>query len=112
MNIKKEGHVYLVESSSKKGHFYKVDVIKRTCDCPAYRFRYSKKGLLCKHIEQALLYDERYGKKDLSAIIGFLRKNAPVDSVKLIEMFSEEGVNELIEKGEITERHGRIWLLE
>ena len=54
--IKKKGYVYYVESTSKKGKFYRVDPKKRTCSCPGFLFHYRKLGNLCKHIHQAIEY--------------------------------------------------------
>lgn len=111
MKVLKQGSSYKVQSSSEKGRFYTVDIVKRVCDCPAYRFRYQKKGLLCKHIEAALTHHEKLGDSG-EEITDFVRKKGPIDSIRLISMFGEDPVNDLLHKGELIEKRGRISILD
>ena len=39
MNIIKSDGSYKVESDTKKGKFYLVDISKPNCECPAFKFR-------------------------------------------------------------------------
>ena len=45
MKIKKEGDKFVVESSSRKGVEYNVDLAAPFCSCPAYIYRY-KRGVM------------------------------------------------------------------
>ncbi|NOZ81422.1 MAG: SWIM zinc finger family protein [DPANN group archaeon] len=112
MNIHREGNIYKVESASKKGRFYTVDVAQRTCDCPAFRFRYQKRGLLCKHLEAAIDYDEEFGHERYQKVIDLVRKEGPINTVTILEMFDEDTVNELIQKGELIEERGKLRILD
>jgi len=51
MNIKKVGSKFQVESSSKKGEVYTVNVDQPFCDCPDFIFRAVKGGEPCKHVK-------------------------------------------------------------
>lgn len=112
MNVRKKGSIYQVESSSGKGKFYDVDLSKRSCNCPAFLFRYKSRGLLCKHIEAVIDYDEEFGHEDFQKIISLVRDRGPVPTITVLEMFDEETVNELIQKGELIEERGKLRILE
>ncbi|MEM2302837.1 MAG: SWIM zinc finger family protein [Candidatus Bathyarchaeia archaeon] len=43
--MKSESRILMVESSSKPGVYYTVDLISKTCTCPGFKFR----GW-CKHL--------------------------------------------------------------
>ncbi|MCX8147144.1 MAG: SWIM zinc finger domain-containing protein [Candidatus Woesearchaeota archaeon] len=60
MKIKKskKKNIYLVESTSKKGRFYEVDIKKPFCTCPDFMFRELKRHGICKHIKAAKEYNE------------------------------------------------------
>jgi len=44
-------HIIQVASESKKGQYYYIDKINRTCTCPAFKFRSSE---YCKHIKKLI----------------------------------------------------------
>ena len=47
MNIKSLGEkLFMVESFSKPGRFYVVDLLSKVCSCPAFKFYGS-----CKHLK-------------------------------------------------------------
>lgn len=105
MRIRKlKNNIYEVESESRKGKFYKVDLKKKTCTCPAFAFRKT-----CKHI--AAVEEKKHG-KNLNKITDFVKKQKEVDSIKLIKKFSEEEIDMLIARGELIENKGRIRILK
>ena len=119
MNIKKTDKGYEVESSSKKGSFYKVDCEKPWCDCPAFKFREMKKGGVCKHITAVRTYREKNEAPILAAqekidkaVLEFVRDKQEVESIDLIDEFGEAAVERLISTGELIEKKGIITLLE
>ena len=110
MKIKKSkepGEIYSVESSTK-GKYWKVDLSKKTCNCPNFLFRKRASGELCKHIlavQQTLNNDS---KDDFEKAVDYVKEKGAVDSVELIEKFSEGLVNDLIERGQLAEYKGKI----
>lgn len=110
MNIVKKGRIYEVESSSSKGKFYKVDPIKKTCTCPAYLFRYSKVGLLCKHIE-AVKDLAGATREEASELLASIKEKGEVDAVQALDRYGEEEVDRLIRSGDIIEKKGKLTLL-
>ena len=118
MKIKKISDIkFKVESSSKKGKFYEVNIEQPFCDCPSFLFIEVKKHGICKHIKAVQEYLDK-GKLDKKSkaktdkILDYVKNKKEVDSLKLIEKFSEEIVNELIQKGELIEEKGKIKILE
>lgn len=119
---KKQGF-YKVESTSKKGKFYEVDIKKPFCTCPDFMFRELKRHGVCKHIKEIREFAEKKGSKIADKIdakskkaIDFIKKSKSsgsegVDAVKLSEKFGEDTINELKRRGEITEKGGRIRIL-
>jgi len=120
---------FKVESSSKKGKFYEVDINKPFCTCPAFMFREMKKHGVCKHIAEAREFAVKKRAKDASGkavrkgsikkgediymkTVEFVKEEGEVDSVKLMEKFGDEIVDELIKKGELIERRGRVRVLD
>ncbi|MBU1975941.1 MAG: SWIM zinc finger family protein [Nanoarchaeota archaeon] len=142
MNVRKLKTKYKVESQSKKGTFYYVDLSAKTCSCPEYNFRMRKIGGICKHINAVEEYvsgeehptvltkDEKkkrqkhvkeLGKhakeidekeKKYSEIISYVKEQREVDSISLIEKFGQEYVDDMIRLGELLEKDGKIRLLE
>jgi len=120
MKIKKiNKEKYKVESSSKKGKFYNVNIEQPFCDCPDFMFREIKKHGKCKHIKAVEEYlkkkkvkIEKKTKPKYDKIIAYVKKQKQVDSLKLIEKFGEPIVNELIQKGDLIEEKGKIKVLE
>jgi len=45
-------------------------------------------------------------------IIGYVQKRKEVDSLELIKKFGEEAVDDLLSRGELIEREGKIRVLE
>ena len=110
MKVKKSGQggeIYLV-SSSKPGKYYKVNYEKRSCNCPHWVFRLRQKGESCKHILEVekILHNET--KDDFDKALQKVKDSGEIDSIELIEEFGEGIVNELIERGEISEKKGKL----
>lgn len=103
---------FKVESSSQKGVFYKVKPEKPECSCPAFRFRYLRQAVVCKHVQAVQEYLHQRKGKVYEKILGFVKEIGEVDAVLLLEKFGEEDVNELLRRGELLERKGKIVLLE
>lgn len=127
--IKKSGNKYLVESSSKKGKFYEVDIKKPFCNCPDFMFRELKIHGECKHLKAVRTYisdnisgcgkkskgiKKRQGRKgrDLEKSLLQELSKGPVDSIKLINRYGEEIVDELKRRGEIIEKGGEVRILK
>ncbi|MBS3121564.1 SWIM zinc finger family protein [Candidatus Woesearchaeota archaeon] len=140
MNIKKENEHYKVESMSKKGTFYTVDAIKKTCSCPGYLFYARRKGDVCKHVKAVFEYiaNLEYNTKDVAKkdaspiknkknsdgkktkkekeiteedILNYIRKNNEVDAIELIEKYNEEILNRMIRQGTLIEIKGKIKII-
>ena len=121
MNIREEDDgTYSVESSSKKGRWYNVDLKKPWCDCPAYKFRHLKAKSACKHIAAVRKYIEETQQETLAAsqetteeVLTFVEDaGGEVDSIELIEKFGDSKVDELISQGELVEKKGKIKILK
>ena len=114
MSIKKEGNHHIVESHTTTGKFYKVDLEKEQCSCPAWVFR----KMVCKHIKQAKEFaaaelqpsdnDKNLGEE----VIKYVKEKEKVDSIELIEKFGEEKVEKLIQNSELIEEKGKIKIFE
>ena len=105
---KTDKNIYLVESSSRKGKFYKLNAGNNTCDCPGFRFHRGH----CKHLDALKAHLAQKAGKGSQEVIEYLKQKGNVDSVELINKFGESLVNELINRGELIERYGKISLLE
>ncbi|MBW2968093.1 SWIM zinc finger family protein [Candidatus Woesearchaeota archaeon] len=121
MNVKKnKDGTFDVESGSKPGKFYHVDIKKPWCDCPAYKFRYLKSKSMCKHMKAVKEWqeiNEREKKLEEEKTIEMMVEHlveagGEVDSVKLIELYGEEMVDRLIKSGEAVEQGGKIIILK
>ena len=115
--IKKSGDRYLVESSSRKGKFYEVDIKKPFCSCPQFMFREIKMHGECKHIKEVrdfLAKRRKPSRKEAGKEKGLLDelRNGPVDSIKLIKKYGEEMIDDLKKRGEIIEERGEVRILE
>lgn len=115
-----KGNKFKVESSAK-GKFYTVDMAVPSCTCAHFMFRLRSTGEKCKHIlaveeKQASAKGKtKASQKSLfsySKIIEYVRKKGEVETVVLIEKYGAGEVNELIEKGELIERKGKVKVLE
>jgi len=110
MKITKSGDKYKVESTTKKGKFYIVDLKNKRCSCPGYLYHYRQKGLMCKHIV-AVEYDEKDDEKEES-VMDFLKELGPTDSILLLEKFGEDTIESLKNDGKVIEEKGIIRVLE
>jgi len=110
--IKQKDGSYKVESSSRKGKFYIVDLKKQTCTCPHFLLRMKKVHGLCKHIQAVKDMVERRDVKTYGRIIGYVEKKRVVDSLELIKRFGEAAVDDLISRGELIEEGGKIRVLK
>ncbi|MFW6449690.1 MAG: SWIM zinc finger family protein [Nanoarchaeota archaeon] len=110
MNIKKRGNFYYVESSTK-GKYYKVSLKNNTCDCPHFQFRLKKQGGACKHLKAVKELYNTNAKDDFQKAVDYVKNKGEVDSIDFIEIFSEGILEELIERGELVEKNGKINLL-
>jgi predicted nucleic acid-binding Zn finger protein len=107
----KEG-TYKVESSSRKGKFYIVDLEKQTCSCPHFLLRLKRVHGMCKHIIAVKDKVEKRDTKSYGEIIGYVQKKGSVESLELIKKFSLDAVDDLLSRGELIEDRGRIRILK
>ena len=109
--LKQKNSTFEVESSSRKGKFYIVDLSKQTCSCPHFILRMKRIHGMCKHIQAVKDKFEKRDVKSYAKIIDFVKKNKEIDSLTLINKFSEEAVDDLLSRGELIEREGKIRVL-
>ena len=115
MNIKKVDKDKFEVESSRKGKFYKVDNATPFCECAHFKFRMLKIGGICKHIKavRELIQKEREETiGDNNELITYLKQNKETNIIEVIEKFSEEQVNTLLESGQAIEYRGKIKLME
>jgi hypothetical protein len=132
---------YKVESQSRPGVFYFIDLEKKTCTCPEFQYRMKPIGGICKHInfvdesvqkkqptvitkdvkkelqrqkkEKSIIENKREEKKErYKEIISFVATRGEVPSYTLFEQFGEEPVQDLIRLGELIESKGMIRVLD
>ncbi|MFH1591659.1 MAG: SWIM zinc finger family protein [archaeon] len=108
MKIRKVGKEYEVESASRKGTAYTVDPTKRTCTCPAYTFKYSRMGLLCKHLEAVLDHIEEEEGENGDTLVDEVKSAGEMDSVEACERFGEDAVERALASGQLIEERGRL----
>jgi predicted nucleic acid-binding Zn finger protein len=111
MKIIKQKDKFKVESS-KKGKFYIVDLAEPSCSCPHFQFRMKRFGGECKHIKEVRDFAEKRTKRDYDNIIATVRKQDSIETVKLIEQFGEQPVDDLLARGELIEQNGFVRVLE
>ncbi len=112
MNIlKQKNGAFKVESSSRKGKFYVVDLREQTCTCPHFILRMKRIHGLCKHIQAVKDKFEERDIKSYAEIVGYVKKRKEVDSLELIKRFNEEAVDDLLSRGELIEKEGKIRIL-
>ncbi|MBU0979688.1 MAG: hypothetical protein KJ709_02695 [Nanoarchaeota archaeon] len=99
---------YKVESESRAGKYYSVTLEHLHCDCPHFMVRLKKTGGECKHIKAAREFIAAKRSPKNNKILDFIREQGEVDVITLIDRFDEATVNELIRKGDIMERNGKI----
>ena len=109
--LKQRDGTYNVESGSRKGKFYIVDLSKGTCTCPHYVLRLRKIHGFCKHIEAVKDKIEERDSESYAKIIEYVNKKGEVESLELIKKFGEEAVDDLLSRGELIEKEGRIRVL-
>jgi len=94
--------------SKSTGTIYDIDLEKLTCTCPHYLYRLAKSGGMCKHIQEELLKFEKLIPKALE----FIETNENgVDAVEFVELFGEEILQVLKQRGEVYEKLGRLYKL-
>ncbi len=103
---------YKIESSSRKGKFYIVDLGKGTCTCPHFVLRLKRVHGMCKHMGAVKDKSEKRDVKGYGKVIDYVQKKGQVESLELIKKFGEEAVDDLIRRGELAEKEGRIRVLE
>jgi len=64
---------YKVESNSRKGTFYDVDLAKPFCTCPAFRFQALRKGGVCKHVQAVREFAATLNQDIYTEIIAFVQ---------------------------------------
>jgi predicted nucleic acid-binding Zn finger protein len=112
MDITQKRGRFIINSSGKE---YTVDLAKEICTCPHFMYRLRGTGQKCKHIlavqdhltlrrrDMDKLNEDRY-----ELILSFVRREGPVDAIKLIERWGEEEVNFLLFRGDLIEERGMI----
>ena len=106
--IRKLGNqIYLVKSDSSDTN-YRIDLYRKECNCPYFKYRCKGRGLICKHIQRVM---NLFSYQD-KVIIDYIKERGEVDVIELIEKFDEGRVDELIKKCELLERGGKIVILE
>ena len=109
--IKGEHGTCKVESVSSKGKFYIVDLSKGTCTCPHYRTRMAKIHGLCKHLEAVKDKEEDRDDEAYGKILDYVNEKGEVDSLELIKEFGEQAVDDMLSRGELIEKDGKIMIL-
>jgi len=110
--LKQKNGTYKVESASRKGKFYVVDLKEQTCTCPHFLLRMKRIHGLCKHLQAVKDKGEKRDIKSYGKIIGYVQKKGKVDSLELIKKFGEDAVDDLLSRGELIEEEGRVRILE
>ena len=104
--------------SSKKGKFYTVDLKAPSCTCAHFLFRLRSTGEKCKHISAV---EEKHGKNKkapqksilaYSRILDEVKKKGEMETILLMEKYSEQEVQELINNGELIEHEGKSRIVE
>ncbi|MFH1408449.1 MAG: SWIM zinc finger family protein [Nanoarchaeota archaeon] len=103
---------FKVESASKQGKFYNVTLEPLRCDCPHFLVRLLKEGGECKHILAVRDYLTKRNKGHAQDIKAYVKKKGEVDALDLLDLYSEQLVNELLRSGELIEEHGKIRIVE
>tara|TARA_Y100000310_G_scaffold1908_2_gene2402 strand:- start:648 stop:983 length:336 start_codon:yes stop_codon:yes gene_type:complete len=111
MKIFKKRNFFRVESHTP-GTYYEVNLEKKTCSCPHWRFRLASQGGECKHIKAVREWVSTRVAKKGKGILEFIKENKEVDTLQVIEKYGESIVNDLIANGELIENQGKIKLLE
>ena len=109
--LKQKDGTYKAESSSRKGKFYIVDIDKQTCTCPHYILRMKRIHGMCKHIQAVGDKAQKRDVKSYGRVIGYVQKKVEVASLELIKKFGEQAVDDLLSRGELIEKDGKIMIL-
>lgn len=124
MNVIYKDNTFQIESNSQKGKFYTIDPHKPFCNCPQFMYREMRRGGVCKHIIAVREYMQQQGieikeikahactEENSNEIAAYVKQKDSVDAVALIERFGEEAVNDLIKRGILSEKKGKIRCLE
>ena len=109
--LKQKNGTYKVESSSRKGKFYIVDLKEETCTCPHFLLRLKQIHGMCKHIQAVKDKIQKRDVKSYGKIIGYVQKKRIVSSLELIKRFGEDAIDDLLSRGELIEEKGKIRIL-
>ena len=109
--LKQKDGTYKVESSSRKGKFYIVELDKQTCTCPHFLLRMKRIHGLCKHIQSVEDKVQKRDTKSYGKVIVYVQKKREVASLELIKKFGEDAVDDLLSRGELIEEEGEIRVL-
>ena len=89
--LKQKNGNYKVESASRKGKFYVVDLKEQSCTCPHFILRMKRIHGMCKHIEAVKDKAESRDSESYGRIIDYVQQKKEVDSLELIKKFGEGG---------------------
>src|SRR3989344_8434904 len=106
--LKQKDGTFKVESSSREGKYYIVNLQEGSCTCPHFFLRLRSVHGICKHIQAVKDKAEKRDIKSYGKIIGYVQKKGEVDSLELIKKFGEEAVDDLLSRGELIEEKGGI----
>ncbi len=110
--LEQKDGTYKIESASRKGKFYVVDLSKGECSCPHFILRMKRVHGMCKHLEAVKDKFESRDSEAYSKIVEHVKENKEVDSLELIKKFGEEAVDDLLSRGELIEREGKVRVLD
>ncbi len=118
MKIRKTGNNKFKVESSAKGKFYAIDLNAPSCTCAHFMFRLRNTGEKCKHIAAV---EEKHSRKKktcqksilaYSKILEEAKKKGGIETVVLMEKYSEAEVQELINNGDLIENKGKVMVIE
>lgn len=109
MRILKEKEKYKIITDENKEYF--VDLKDNSCTCPHYLYRLKRIGAECKHI---IAVQEKYDKPVVDRedeILSKVKEEGKIDIIWLMEEYSEEEVQQLVDKGDLIEKEGYVSVL-
>ncbi|MBI2138852.1 SWIM zinc finger family protein [Candidatus Woesearchaeota archaeon] len=98
---------YFVESSQKEKH-YVVDPEEPSCSCPHFTVTMKKKFGWCKHIRAVKDFVEGRDEETYEKIKAVVKEKKGIYLDELSGLFNREAVDDLICKGELREKDGKI----
>lgn len=94
-----------IQSSNGKD-IWEVDTINFTCTCPDYRYRRSKSGTFCKHIQKVI---ECITKEKID-YVKIIEANG--DPISFIEKYGESTLDRLKLEGQVYEAKGKLRVMK